>query len=127
MFKVRHKLLLKWSPPHHITEWLCNLYCLETIQGEPLDGEFHTRRLRVFYPREGMKLAEEQRDVEARKNKGNLTDQNDKEKDQENTKTVEENKDEEDSEENGVESKCNKWGQRGHHHFLKGAHGVGDP
>jgi hypothetical protein len=62
----------------------------------------------VFYPREGMKLAEEQRDVEARKNKGNLTDQNDKEKDQENTKTVEENKDEEDSEENGVESKCNK-------------------
>lgn len=38
---------------------------LETLEGEHLTGEFHARRLRVFIPREGTKLAEEQTRREA--------------------------------------------------------------
>lgn len=65
--KARRKILLKWSPPHRITEQLRNSYHLETIQGEPIHGEFHTRRLRVFIPKEGTKLVNEQRERERQK------------------------------------------------------------
>jgi hypothetical protein len=38
-----------------------NSYTLETLSGEPLPGSFSARRLRRFIPREGTKLAEEQK------------------------------------------------------------------
>jgi hypothetical protein len=35
------KLALMWSEPHRIIEQLLNSYKLETLQGQPLDGEYH--------------------------------------------------------------------------------------
>jgi len=60
------KLLPKWSVPYRIKERLHNLYRLETLEGEPMAGEFHARRLWAFIPRNGTKLAEEQREREIR-------------------------------------------------------------
>lgn len=65
--EAKCKILPKWSPPHRITERLRNSYCLETMQGEPLSGEFYARRLRAFIPREGTKLDKEQREREMQK------------------------------------------------------------
>ena len=42
-----------------------NSYKLKTLGGQPVEGEFHARRLRGFIPREGTELAEQQREVEA--------------------------------------------------------------
>ena len=42
-----------------------NSYKLETLDGQPIEGEFHTRRLRAFTPREGMELAAQQKELEA--------------------------------------------------------------
>ena len=39
---------------------MLNSYRLETLDGQPVDGEFHARRLRRFVPREGTELAEQQ-------------------------------------------------------------------
>ena len=55
-----------WSELHRITEQLLNLYKLETLNGQPLEGEYHTRQLRRFPPREGMELASQQKEIEAR-------------------------------------------------------------
>jgi len=60
-FEAKRKLLPKWSPPHRVTTRLRNSYKLEMLNGEAVQGEFHARRLRAFTPREGTKLAEEQR------------------------------------------------------------------
>jgi hypothetical protein len=56
-----------WSEPHRISERLLNSYKLETLEGQPLDGEYHARRLRVFKPREGTELAAQQKEVEERR------------------------------------------------------------
>ena len=63
-FKTERKLLPKWSPPQRVVSRLMNSYTLESLQGDRLPGTFSTRRLRRFIPREGTKLAEEQRIVE---------------------------------------------------------------
>ena len=55
------------TEPHRILERLLNSYKLETLNGQPVDGEFHTRRLRKFIPREGTELAIQQKEVEERK------------------------------------------------------------
>jgi hypothetical protein len=51
-----------WSEPHRIREKLLNSYKLETLEGQPLDGEYHARRLREFIPREGTELAAQQKE-----------------------------------------------------------------
>jgi hypothetical protein len=60
-FKTECKLLPKWSTPHRVASRILNSYTLETLSGEPLPGSFSTRRLWRFIPREGTKLAEEQK------------------------------------------------------------------
>jgi hypothetical protein len=55
-----------WSEPHRIAEQLLNSYKLETLEGQPLDGEYHARRLREFVPREGTELAAQQKEIEAK-------------------------------------------------------------
>lgn len=53
---------------------------LETLEGEPVAGEFHARRLRAFVPRDGTKLAEEQKVKETgRKSKERTEEQEDEE------------------------------------------------
>ena len=63
-FKTERKLLPKWSTPHRVASKLMNSYILETLKGEQLPGTFSARRLRRFIPKEGTKLAEEQRKIE---------------------------------------------------------------
>ena len=65
-FKTERKLLPKWSIPHRVTARQLNSYTLETTEGEPVPGHFSARRLRKFIPKEGTKLAEEQRCLELR-------------------------------------------------------------
>ena len=63
-FKTERKLLPKWSAPQRVVSRLMNSYVLETVNGERLPGTFSARRLRTFIPKEGTKLAEEQRKIE---------------------------------------------------------------
>jgi hypothetical protein len=63
-FKTERKLLPKWSQPRRIVKRLQNSYTLENLDGSPIDGTFSSRRLREFIPREGTKLAAEQRELE---------------------------------------------------------------
>jgi hypothetical protein len=63
-FKTERKLLPKWSMPQRITTRHLNSYTLETLDGEPLAGSFSAKRLQRFIPKDGTKLAEEQRLVE---------------------------------------------------------------
>ena len=63
-FKTERKLLPKWSPPQRVVSRLTNSYVLETLQGERLPGTFSARRLRRFIPKEGTRLAEEQKRIE---------------------------------------------------------------
>ena len=46
---------------------MLNSYKLETLEGQPLDGEYHARRLRDFVPRPGTELAAQQKEVEAKR------------------------------------------------------------
>ena len=63
-FKTDRKLLPKWSVPQRVVTRNLNSYTLETLNGNPIPGSFSTRRLRRFLPKEGTKLAEEQRQLE---------------------------------------------------------------
>ena len=54
-----------WTRPWRVTEWLLNSYTLESIDGDPLKGDYNARRLREFVPREGTELEAEQRNLEA--------------------------------------------------------------
>ena len=63
---TEHKLMPMWSEPRRVTEQMLNSYKLETLDGQPLDGEYHARRLREFIPREGTELAAQQKEVKAR-------------------------------------------------------------
>ena len=69
-FKTERKLLPKWSTPHRILSRQLNSYTLETLNGEPIAGSFSARRLRRFFPKEGTRLAEEQRTIEERLDEG---------------------------------------------------------
>ncbi|KIK41126.1 hypothetical protein CY34DRAFT_85979 [Suillus luteus UH-Slu-Lm8-n1] len=77
--EARRKLLPKWSGPHRIRERLRNSYHLETLEGEEMPGEFHARRLRAFIPRNGTRLAEEQKEREARKSNNEEVEERDDE------------------------------------------------
>ena len=55
-----------WSEPRRVSEQMLNSYKLETLEGQPLEGEYHTRRLRSFTLREGTELAVQQKEVEER-------------------------------------------------------------
>ena len=46
-----------WSIPHRVVARRLNSYTLETLGGLPLAGLYNSRRLRIFEPREGTKLA----------------------------------------------------------------------
>ena len=61
----KRKLAPMWSEPHRVLERLLNSYKLETLEGQPVDGEYHARRLRMFTPREGTELAAQQKEVDA--------------------------------------------------------------
>jgi hypothetical protein len=51
-----------WSTPHCITKQIANSYQLETLDSVKLEGVFSAQRLRKFIPREGMDLAEVQKE-----------------------------------------------------------------
>ena len=61
------KLSPMWSEPRRVVERMFNSYTLESLDGQPLDGEYHARRLREFKPREGTELASQQKEVEDRR------------------------------------------------------------
>ena len=63
-FKTERKLLPKWSTPHRVVSRHLNSYVLETLNGNQLPSSFSARRLRRFIPKEGTKLAEEQKVLE---------------------------------------------------------------
>ena len=65
-FKTERKLLPKWSTPQRIVSRHLNSYVLESLNGDPIPGTFSARRLRRFLPREGTRLAEEQKLVKER-------------------------------------------------------------
>lgn len=50
------KLIPMWSEPRRIIERMLNSYKLEDLEGQPLEVEYHARRLRNFIPREGTEL-----------------------------------------------------------------------
>jgi transposase InsO family protein len=74
-FKTERKLLPKWSIPHRIVSRQLNSYTLETLNGDPVPGFFSARRLRRFFPKEGTKLAEEQRLIEEQEETERVEDQ----------------------------------------------------
>ena len=49
---TERKLAPMWSKPRRVVERILNSYKLETLEGLPLEGEYHARRLRRFIPRE---------------------------------------------------------------------------
>ena len=51
------KLRPQWSAPHRVSEWIGNSYKLTTLEGFPLPGLYHARRLRRFFSNEGSALA----------------------------------------------------------------------
>ena len=66
-FKTERKLLPKWSTPQRVASRHLNSYVLETLNGDPIPGTFSARRLRRFIPKEGTKMAEDQKLVEERR------------------------------------------------------------
>ena len=67
-FKTDRKLLPKWSPPQRIHSHNLNSYTLEKLDGTPIAGQFSTRRLRAFIPKEGSRLEKEQAERNERRN-----------------------------------------------------------
>ena len=63
-FKTERKLLPKWSTPQRILSIHLNSYVLETLNADTLPGSFSARRLRRFIPKEGSRLADEQKLIE---------------------------------------------------------------
>lgn len=54
------KLVPMWTIPNRISTRLLNSYTLETLGGLPVAGLFNARRLRLFEPRMGTRLAMEE-------------------------------------------------------------------
>jgi transposase InsO family protein len=61
------KLIPRWSAPRRVVSRISNSYTLTSLEGFPINGLFHARRLRRFIPRNGTALAELE---EALQNKG---------------------------------------------------------
>jgi hypothetical protein len=51
------KLVPRWSAPRRVASRFGNSYTLTTLEGFPINGLFHARRLRRFIPRNGTALA----------------------------------------------------------------------
>ncbi|OBZ73930.1 hypothetical protein A0H81_06556 [Grifola frondosa] len=51
------KLLPRWSQPRRVTERIWNSYKLTTINGVPMNGTFHARRLRPYHLNSSSQLA----------------------------------------------------------------------
>ncbi|KIK35306.1 hypothetical protein CY34DRAFT_26647 [Suillus luteus UH-Slu-Lm8-n1] len=49
-FKSSHKIIPRWSAPHRIVSKHTNSYTLETLEGFPIGGWYHARRLQHFLP-----------------------------------------------------------------------------
>ena len=60
MLSIARKIQPMWTRPWRVVKWLLNLYKLETLEGEPLKGEYSARRLREFILREETELVAEQ-------------------------------------------------------------------
>jgi hypothetical protein len=69
-FTTDRKLLPKWSPPQRVAERNFNSYTLKRLDGTPITGQFSTRRLRGFIPKEGTTLAQEQAKIEQQRIEG---------------------------------------------------------
>jgi hypothetical protein len=102
--EAKRKLLPKWSIPCRITERLRNSYRLENLDGTPILGEFHARRLQAFLPKEGTKLAEEQKQRDKEQRKIRAEEEEEQAQNEENPmdedSPVEEDQDDEEEEEN---------------------------
>lgn len=57
-FQTSRKILPQWSAPRRVVSRRTNSYSLETLEGFPMAGWYHARRLRLFLPRTGTLLAE---------------------------------------------------------------------
>ncbi|KAG2743513.1 hypothetical protein P692DRAFT_20850438 [Suillus brevipes Sb2] len=51
------KLVRKWSAPRRVVSRISNSYALTSLEGFPINGLFHARRLRRFIPHNGTTLA----------------------------------------------------------------------
>ena len=65
-FRTERKLVPRWSAPRRVAERRQNSYTLETLEGFPISGWYHARRLRQFIPRSGTELARLQSELEIR-------------------------------------------------------------
>jgi hypothetical protein len=54
------KLIPMWSVPYHVVNQLRNSYTLDSLDGVPLPRLYNARRLRVFKPQDGTRLASEE-------------------------------------------------------------------
>jgi len=61
-FATSKKLLPCWSAPRRVVGRTGNSYKLATLEGFPVGGAVHARRLRRFIPRNGTALAEVEED-----------------------------------------------------------------
>jgi hypothetical protein len=57
-FATTRKILPRWSAPRRIVMRRGNSYQLSTLEGFPMAGWFHARRLRLFLPHTGSMLEE---------------------------------------------------------------------
>ncbi|KAI6042328.1 velvet factor-domain-containing protein [Pisolithus marmoratus] len=62
------KLLPRWSAPRRVVERIGNSYKVTTLEGFPVGGLVHARRLRLFVPREGSALEEAEEAEQERRN-----------------------------------------------------------
>ena len=58
--RTSKKILPQWSEPRRVVERLVNSYQLATLEGTAISGLFSARRLRLFSPKPGSHLAQDQ-------------------------------------------------------------------
>ena len=86
MFATSKKLLPRWSAPWRVVSRTGNSYQLEMLEGFPMNGMVHARRLRWFLLRDGTVLAQLEEDRGAAQQEGEMdgtTDKNGQEEEQE--------------------------------------------
>lgn len=106
--EAKRKILPRWSPPCRITERLRNSYKLETLEGAPMNGEFHARRLRAFIPRPGTQLAEQQERKERENTEERIAGQLENEDEEDTDEEDLEDEDEGETEQEGGEQEENR-------------------
>jgi transposase InsO family protein len=102
-FKTSRKLTPRWSPPFRVKSQIQNSYKLETLNGSSTKGEYSSRHLRKFHPREGTNLAADQeqymKELKDKRKEGD----DDKGEEAERSDTEDDEKDNEDKEEESKE------------------------